>query len=198
MKVNTGAGRTVNSLVLCGLFAALIAVGAFIRIPVFGVPFTLQTFFCVLAGLLLGAGRGTLSVGVYILIGLAGLPVFTGGGGIGYVFEPSFGYIMGFFFGTYVTGRIAHAKGTVSALRFFAAGSAGILIVYVVGMTYYYLVMNFYLHEQTGLQVVLVNCFLLLLPADILKCILAAILAKRLVPAVKQYLTKKTDVHNIR
>lgn len=61
---------TVYSLILCALFAALIAVGAFIKIPVPFVPFTLQLLFTTLAGIVLGPKYGALSVGVYILIGL--------------------------------------------------------------------------------------------------------------------------------
>ncbi|MFZ5974013.1 MAG: biotin transporter BioY [Bacillota bacterium] len=191
MAGKTDYKHTILVLVLCALFAALIAVGAFIKIPMFGVPFTLQTFFCILAGLLLGADRGALAVGVYIFIGLAGIPVFTNGGGPGYIFQPSFGYIMGFFFGTYAAGRIAHAKRTASAARFFVAGFIGVLIVYVIGMTYLYIISNFYLHKQIGLDYVLVYCFLLLLPGDVFKCFVAAILAKRLYPAVQVYLDKK-------
>ena len=71
---------TVYSLILCALFAALIAVGAFIKIPVPFVPFTLQLLFTTLAGIVLGPKYGALSVGVYILIGLCGVPIFTQGG----------------------------------------------------------------------------------------------------------------------
>lgn len=81
-----------RSLVYCALFTALIAVGAFIKIPIPVVPFTLQYLFTMLAGILLGS----LSVLAYMILGLIGLPIFSEGGGIGYVFKPSFGYIIGF------------------------------------------------------------------------------------------------------
>ena len=103
-KLNT------KSLILCSLFAALIAVGAFIKIPIPVVPFTLQVLFTTLAGLLLGPRLGAISVGIYILIGLVGLPVFTQGGGPSYIFQPTFGYLIGFLIGTYITGYIAHRK----------------------------------------------------------------------------------------
>jgi len=76
------------------LFAALTAVGAFIRVPLPIVPFTLQTFFVALSGALLGARRGMLAQLLYVAIGLLGVPIFTKGGGIGYVFQPSFGYLV--------------------------------------------------------------------------------------------------------
>ena len=68
--------KTVR-LVLCALFAALIAVGAFIKIPIPYIPLTLQTLFTMLAGLMLGGRLGAISVCVYVAIGLAGLPVFS-------------------------------------------------------------------------------------------------------------------------
>ena len=71
-----------KSIIYCGLFTALIAVGAFIKIPVPVVPFTLQYLFTMLAGLLLGARLGSLSVFAYMVLGLAGLPIFTEGGGL--------------------------------------------------------------------------------------------------------------------
>ena len=68
---------TTRDLILCALFTALSAIGAFIRIPVPLVPFTLQITFTTLAGLLLGSKKGAISVAVYVLMGLIGIPVFT-------------------------------------------------------------------------------------------------------------------------
>ena len=95
---------TTRDLVLCALFAALSAAGAFIRIPLPGVAFTLQTLFVLLAGMLLGRRLGPVSIGVYLLTGLFGLPVFTGGGGPAYVLRPSFGYLLGFLLSAWLTG----------------------------------------------------------------------------------------------
>ena len=97
-------------MVLCGVFTTLIAVGAFIKVPIPVVPFTLQFLFTMLAGLLLGGRKGALSVGVYILLGLVGLPVFAEGGGFWYILKPSFGYIIGFILGSYVTGKMTENR----------------------------------------------------------------------------------------
>ena len=75
----------VKNNILCGIFAALIAVGAFIKIPIPICPFTLQFLFTNLAGLLLGKKVGSRAVGIYIILGLIGLPIFSEGGGIGYL-----------------------------------------------------------------------------------------------------------------
>ena len=96
-----------KNLILVSLFAALTAVGAFIRIPIPFVPFTLQYLFCAFAGILLGPKLGALSQIIYVGMGLIGIPVFTEGGGIAYVFKPTFGYLIGFIVAAYVIGKIA-------------------------------------------------------------------------------------------
>ncbi len=180
-----GKQRTKN-LILCAMFVALIAVGAFIKIPIPVVPFTLQYLFTMLAGLLLGGKRGTFAVCIYILLGLFGLPIFAQGGGIGYIFQPSFGYIIGFALGTFVTGVIANSVARPGFIRILAANFAGLGIVYLIGMVYYYLISNFYLSDPIGLWPLFLYCFLLVVPGDILLCILGAVLGKRLIPLLKE------------
>ena len=119
---------SVQELIYCGIFTALIAVGAFIKVSVPVVPFTLQFLFTTLAGLLLGGKLGAFSVIAYLVLGLAGLPIFSEGGGIWYVFKPSFGYLIGFCIATYVTGTMAERmKFTIKNL--LAANFTGLLIV---------------------------------------------------------------------
>lgn len=179
-----GSLKTSN-LILCALFVALIAVGAFIRIPVPVVPFTLQFLFTMLAGLLLGGKLGALTVCIYIVMGLMGLPVFAEGGGPAYVLKPSFGYIIGFAVAAYVTGAIANKVSRPSYKRLFAAVFIGLAIVYLCGMVYYYLMSNFYLGTPIGLWPLFLYCFLLAVPGDICLCILSAVLGKRLIPVLK-------------
>ena len=69
--------------------------------------FTLQFFFVLMAAILLGGKLGAISVGCYVLLGLVGLPIFAAGGGIGYVFRPSFGYLIGFIVAAFVTGTLS-------------------------------------------------------------------------------------------
>ena len=175
-----------KNMVLCGLFVALIAAGAFIKIPVPVVPFTLQFLFTTLAGLLLGGRLGAISVGVYILLGLMGLPIFASGGGIAYIFQPSFGYIPGFMLGAWLTGRIANKVPAPGMGRLLAANFAGLGVVYLLGMAYYYLMSNFYLGSPIGLWPLFLYCFLLAVPGDILLCFLGAFLAKRLIPIIRK------------
>ena len=142
MKAAVRRKITTRDIVMCALFTALITAGAFIRIPVPVVPFTLQFLFTMLAGLLMGGRLGAISVGVYTFLGLVGLPIFAEGGGIWYIFKPSFGYIIGFIVASYVTGRLVEKLKELKISRILAANFIGLLIVYAMGMIYYYIIYN--------------------------------------------------------
>lgn len=174
-----------QDLIMCSLFVALIVVGAFIKIPVPVVPFTLQLLFTMTAGLLLGGKLGALSVCVYIFMGLLGLPVFAEGGGLAYILKPSFGYIIGFAVASYVTGIIANKVSNPSYKHLFAANFIGLGIVYLFGMVYYYLMSDFYLGNPIGLWPLFLYCFILAVPGDIVLCVLGAFLGKRMIPIMR-------------
>lgn len=176
---------TTKQLIMCSIFAALIAVGAFIKIPIPVVPFTLQFLFTMMAGLLLGGEMGAYSVLMYILLGLIGLPIFTEGGGLGYIFKPTFGYIIGFCIASYVTGKMANEKTNPTYKRVLTANFVGLAIVYSLGMLYYYIICNFVINTPIGVWPLFLYCFILAVPGDILLCMLSAHLYKRLIPAIK-------------
>lgn len=174
-----------KNMILCAMFVALITAGAFIRIPVPVVPFTLQYLFTMLAGLLLGGKRGFTAVCIYIALGLMGLPIFAQGGGIGYVLQPSFGYIIGFAAAAFVTGVISNRKCKPGYRRLLTANFLGLGIVYGIGMVYYYLISNLCLGTPIGLWPLFLYCLILAVPGDIVLCILGAVLGKRLIPLIK-------------
>lgn len=174
-----------KDLILISLFTALTAVGAFIRIPVPVCSFTLQLLFTTLAGVLLGAKKGAVSVLIYVLLGLAGLPIFTGGGGISYVLQPTFGYLIGFIVGAFVTGAVAHSSHS-SMKRLLTGCFLGLAIVYALGMLYYWLISRFWLGDPIGIAPLFLYCFILAVPGDICLCILASILGKKLLPVINK------------
>ena len=183
--VRARGGTKALTLCLCAMFAALSAVGAFIKIPIPYLPITLQTFFTTLAGMLLGAKLGAASVGVYVLLGLAGLPIFTEGGGLSYVLKPSFGYLAGFIAGAFVTGLIAHGTKSPSLRRLLVAAFAGTAVIYAVGMTYFFLAKNLWVAgDGMSVKALFAACFFPAVPGDILKCIGCAVLAKKLLPVI--------------
>ena len=185
----TGKAKLLNTknIILCALFVALTAIGAFIRIPVPVCPFTLQLLFTTLAGLLLGSRLGGLSVAAYVFIGLIGVPIFTEGGGPAYVFQPTFGYLIGFAVGAYIAGAMTENVKHLTIARLLTANFINLLVVYLFGMVYVYIINNFYLDTPIGVWPVFLYCFLLAVPGDIVLCILAAVIGKKLIPIVKQY-----------
>lgn len=175
-------------LILCGLFAALIAAGAFIRIPMPFVPKTLQLFFITLSGMLLGRKYGCISVLVYIAVGLCGIPVFTGGGGISYVLQPTFGYIIGFAAGAYTAGALTGPSPRPTFRKLLTAALAALAVVYVIGTVYFWFITYFVLGTPVGLKVILVSCILIPLSGDLILCFVCAAAAGRLIPALRSVL----------
>ena len=180
----TTAKKKVNvqQLVLCGIFTALIAIGAFIRIPVPLIPFTLQLFFVTMAGFLLGARGGAVSAGLYMVLGLMGLPIFTEGGGPTYILKPTFGYIVGFVVTAYVVGKIAYADKNPSLKRLIFAAMAGLVVCYAFGILYCYAITNWVLGVSNGLWHIFWIGGVLVAPGDIALWVLAAVIAKRIIP----------------
>lgn len=180
-KLNT------KEIVLCGLFVALIAVGAFIQVPVPGMDyFTLQFFFVIMAGVLLGYKLGAFAVLAYVLIGLAGVPIFAAGGGIMYVVRPSFGYLLGFIVAAFAAGIVVDRVKTKSFVTYLVAALAGLVCCYGIGLTYKYFMLNLYVGEQTPFWVVFMDCFPLDLPGDIFLSIMSALIAVRVRPVVRR------------
>ena len=170
----------VKNMILCALFVALIAIGAFIKIPVPVCPFTLQLLFTTLAGLLLGARLGFTAVIVYVAVGLIGIPVFTQGGGPSYVLQPTFGYLIGFAVGSYIVGILTEKIARPSLVRLLTANFINLLIVYLFGMIYVYAINEFYLNTPIGIWPLFLYCFVLAVPGDIVLCIVAAVLGQKI------------------
>ena len=167
------------------MFTALIAIGAFLRIqlPISPVPYTLQFLFVNLAGLLLGRRRGLIAVGLYIILGLVGVPIFSTGGGFEYIFRPTFGYSLGFALGAWLAGLISE-RGTNSIKTYLIAGFANFIAVFALGLVYCYFISNYYLAVPIGVEKLIVTGFLYFVPVDVFFVIVSALLAKRLRPII--------------
>ncbi|MCG3088333.1 biotin transporter BioY [Sporosarcina cyprini] len=168
------------SLALVSLFASLTAVGAFIKIPLPYVPFTLQTLFVFLAGSLLGSRRGGQSQLLYVVTGLAGLPVFTQGGGIGYVLQPTFGYLIGFVVAAFVVGLISERVKKPKAYKFILANLAGLAVVYLVGVSYLYMALNTWMRIDTSWGQAIMVGVVYGIAGDVIISVLAGLLTMRL------------------
>lgn len=178
-------GNRVSDLTYCALFTSLICVGAFIKIPLPNVPLTMQMTFVTLSGMILGAKNGARSCLLYLLIGLIGIPVFAQGGGISYILNPSFGYILAFIPGAYFSGLIAHSKKEISYVRFLLAGLSCLLIVYSIGIIYYTAVSVLYIGATFDIRKIVAVCLIPVLPSDILMTFIMAYAAYKIIPIIK-------------
>lgn len=170
------SGLSTRGMALAALFSVLTGVGANVRIPFPMVPLTLQTVFVLMAGLLLGPGRAALSMFLYMLLGLLGLPFFSGGGGIQSVLTPSFGFVVGFIPASWAVGRVlqmsgyAHEKAglRLAALRVVAC-LVGIAIYDLVGVFWLYVNLNWIVGKEVSfLQTLGIGLFPFLIP-DLIK-----------------------------
>ena len=171
-------------MILAALFAALTAVGAFIRFPLGTMSVTLQFMFTAMAGVLLGAKWGAVSQTVYVVLGLVGLPVFTMGGGIGYVMQPSFGFLLGLIPTAWVIGRLTEKKN--GHWRIALACLAGLAVLYLIGLPYMYLIMKLYLHKSITVWTAIKAGMLVYLPGDAIKIALTVLLYKPLRRAIRK------------
>ncbi len=127
-------------IVLIALFSTLTWIGAYLRIEFIPpIPFTLQTLMVVMAGLILGPRDAFLSQGVYLLLGLSGVPVFTQGGGPGYILRPTFGFLLGFVLAAAAVGWLGRLMGKPSFGKCLGIALAGMGIIYLVAIPYIYL-----------------------------------------------------------
>ena len=164
-------------MVRCALFASLLAVCAWISIPMPDIAFTMQTFGVFLALGVLGGKWGTVSILIYLTLGLVGMPVFSGfRGGFGMLLGSTGGYLWGFLLCALAYWLIT----TVLGARFhILACLVGLLLCYALGTLWFYWV---YLQagSSLGLGFVLIKCVVPFVVPDLLKLFLALALAKKL------------------
>ena len=168
--------KTLLKICLIALFAALIAGGTFIAIPIGPVPIVLQNLFTLLSGLILGPILGSAAVALYLLAGTLGAPVFAGfTGGITRLIGPTGGFLIGYFLMALIAGLIVGTpEKRLSLVRLIVAVAVGLLVVYVPGVIW--------LKIQTGLSWdrALAAGFFPFLIGDALKGVVAVLISRRL------------------
>lgn len=160
--------RSSKNMVLCSLFASLMAICAWISVPVFDIAFTLQTFAVFLALGLLGGKLGSAAILIYLLLGAVGMPVFSGfRGGIGMLAGVTGGYLWGFLLSGLVYWLLERF-GKLPAMI------AGLAVCYLCGSIW------FYWYAGGGLWLILLRCVVPYLIPDAAKLTLAYMLTRRL------------------
>lgn len=181
--MKTAVNNKTKNLVLMSLFAAIISACAWLTIPA-TVPFTMQTFGVFLALGVLGGKRGTISVCIYLLLGIIGIPVFSAGkSGIGVLLGSTGGYLIALIFsGLVVWGMevLLGKKTWVLALSMVL----GLLVCYAIG-TFWFITVYTSQSGEIGLWSALSMCVFPFIIPDLIKIVLALVLQKRLAPLVK-------------
>ena len=175
---------SVKDITQIGIFTALTAVGAFISIPIGPVPITLQSFFILLSGIILGSKKAMFSQITYLLLGLIGFPIFSGfSGGLQHIFKPSFGFIIGYVAAAYVTGKLTEKKTALQYL--WAAVLTGTLIIYTFGLPYMYYILNIMLNSNLSIVKILQLGMFAFIPGDMLKAVIIVFFAQKISPLLK-------------
>ncbi len=183
--------RYVYEMVLAAMFSVIIAICAWITIP-FAVPFTMQTFGVFLAIAVLGGKLATVSIGLYILLGIVGIPVFSGfQSGIGVLFQQTGGYVIGFFVASLVSWglecgvRTLFRRGRFSK-RFLIGLELffGLLVCYAFGTLWFW---RLYMKQSGAISLgaVLGICVVPFVVPDLIKIGLVLVVQKRLRGMIK-------------
>lgn len=172
---------SIREMVIVSLFTSLTAIGAFLSIPIGEVSITLQSMFSLLSGLLLGPKLGCISQGLYVLLGLIGIRIFANfSGGPQHIFKPSFGFLIGFIFASYVVGKLTYKRQSLSFKRIFLSTLFGTFIIYLCGVPYMYFVLNHIMGKGMDFLTVLKIGCLIFIPGELIKAVVASFVAHKL------------------
>lgn len=167
------------------MFTALIVVGTFFIIPLQPVPITFQNFMVLLAAIILPATDAALSVVVYILLGLIGLPIFSSfRGGPQSIFMPSFGFLIGFAVGAFVIAKILEKMGELNFKNIFIATLIGEIVFYLIGIPYMYAVLSSMSKAPDSISGLLAIGLIPFIPGDLFKMVVVSLIAPKIKKAL--------------
>ena len=171
---------SIKGLVYAALCGALTAAGAFMVIPLPPVPVTAQTFFLNVTAVLLGGPLGAASQGIYVMLGVVGIPVFAGGkAGLGVLFGPTGGYLLGFIIGAFVMGTVSKMRKNAGFFWNIFSMLLGMVIIYSLGSIQLAVVAKLSFNKALAAGV------LPFLPGDVIKILLAAVVCEQLKGKIK-------------
>lgn len=194
-KMPRKVNLSTRDITRVSLFTALAVVSAIIVRLGTGtmlVPFSLLPMIALLSGMILGSKLGAISMFIYLVLGLIGVPVFASPpyGGFTYILKPTFGFLLGFIFASWLAGRIIESsKGLLK--NYLLASFLGLLAIYLVGLPYLYMILNFYLGKTTDVTGVLKLGFFPFIIPDIIKSIISSIFAKVIASRLENIYTKR-------
>ncbi len=199
MKSRTTKNKISLKLSFVALFAAIICIGCFLKIPLGPVPIVLQNVLCILTGVILGSYLAGLPTALFLLAGLVGLPVYSGGtSGIAVWIGPTGGFLPGYLLGAILAGLIA-GRPSVAEKKFRWSRVIRISLGIFVGMVILYLPGVFHFARwaekagrisdgQTAFAYSMMTCVIPYIPGDLVKIIVAVPVAIKIRPVLAQYL----------
>ena len=177
---------SLRKKMLVSLFASLLCVSSYIILPIGPVPVTLQVLFVLLSGAILGAELGALSVVIWIMLGVFGLPVFAGGkAGPLVLLGPTGGYLVGFVVCSWLVGTMTRSPG-LSRFRTGTAMFLGLAAAYALGLAGFMASFTFFLQKPMTLQQAISLSVLPFIPFDLVKVAIGAWLAPVLLEALSR------------
>lgn len=188
-------GFTARDITYASFFTALAVISAIIVRLGTGtmlVPFSLLPMVALLSGMVLGPKLGAMSMLVYVFLGLIGAPVFASPpyGGFTYILKPTFGFLLGFIASSWITGKILEKN--KSLLRYYLLASfLGLGMIYLIGLPYLYIILNFYIRKSTGISDVLKLGFFPFIIPDIIKSFISSIFARTIISRLEDVYIKR-------
>ena len=174
-----------KDLTLTAILLAILIICSQLALPIGPVPITLQTLAVMMIGYLLSSRNAILATFIYLVMGLAGLPVFSAfSGGLQYVFMPSFGFVLSFIPASYLQAKYLEYYSNPEVKQLVIAGLINFSITYLIGLTYMAGILNLYMNSQMNFVGILMAGFIPFLFGDILKIIVAVTLTKNLLPII--------------
>lgn len=175
------------------IFLALLIVSAFISIPISEISFTLQVLVVMLICLLLNPKDALMIIGLYFVIGLLGLPVFSQGGGPAYILKPSFGYLLGFIFVPLIRFLVLKIKTNKMMIKDILTSVFGLLFIYLFGSIYFIFIMKTVNGISYSVTKVAAICIIPFIPFDIAKIVAANLIT----PALRKIFNLEEKIQEI-
>ncbi|MGM9971091.1 MAG: biotin transporter BioY [Anaeroplasmataceae bacterium] len=182
--------KSIYNISLIAIMLSLMIIGSKITIPLPTIPMTLQTFMVFLIPLVLGRIRGVIIMALYTFLGLVGLPVFSSGGGIGYILTPSFGYILSF-----ILAQLLITYNKDKRILSIISIALALILIYFIGTIYMYFILNFHLGKNVSILYSISIGVLPFVIKDCISVVLAVLVGIRVRKALSfKYSVIKNDI----
>lgn len=178
---HAGRRKHLLTIALMALSIAMMTIGAYINIPIGTIKVTMQFLVSNTICLILGKKIGGLSVWLYIVMGLIGLPIFSNfSGGLSYVLQPSYGFLIGFAVGGQIAGFVREKINNHRFATYMFSSLIGLLVLDILGVAYGAIIMYGYMGSTMSVWKFLMAFLIPFIPIDIIKCAISSLISKRL------------------